>query len=100
MRSWLYFLLPMISPLYITSVVLSHDCRSLMQKLQVETVKDIYHEGNACADRWAAEGLHSGVGLPVFCKRPNCITNLLMDNAQGVFHPHFVRTLKRGKPNA
>ncbi|XVF03450.1 hypothetical protein REPUB_Repub04eG0262600 [Reevesia pubescens] len=71
--------------------VLLHDCRCLMDQLNVQ-IKHTYREGNCCADMLAKNGVSQEEDFVIFENAPECILTYLLADRVGIAFPRICNT--------
>ena len=74
------------------------ECRNLLDKFPLSSVKHVYREANQCADILAKMGLQSQASLSILCSPPRDVYFAVTVDLAGACFPRFVNpdTLNSG----
>lgn len=68
---------------------LIHDCRCLMDQLNIHKVEHTYREGNGCADILAKAGCFQDDNFILYNETPDIISTMLLADQMGISLPRF-----------
>lgn len=66
------------------------DCSSLMQELDVTSIKHIYRDANCCAEVLANDTLILVEDFHIYLYMPSCVASLFHEDLVGVAYPRLI----------